>query len=251
MGSRKQGTGGLGSEYEKLVHPPSDERPSWTKIALGLLLFAPVGFYFLMRRFRRARLVSISAATLLTLVLLVSLGAALGSDDTNPRLEEASVQGAATETATKTPAQLKAARVHAAKVARLRARTKAREARRARQRAREEARAHAAYVAAANRWHAGFHAYDYGEGLYYRWRDGLGCAIYSDYCWRLEVTTRGGCSSLFVEANEKNRAGTIIGDLIDARDNIPPKTRVLFELDSTAGSTYSVASGLTITCNRY
>jgi hypothetical protein len=251
MGSRKQGTGGLGSEYEELVHPPGDERPSWTKIVLWLLLFAPVGFYFLLRRFRRARLVSISAATVLTLVLLVALGAALDSGDTNPRLEEASAQGATKKTVTKTPAQLKAARVRAAKVARQRARTKARAASLAKQRARAEARAHAAYVAAANRWHTGFAAYDYGEGLYYRWRDGLGCAEYSDYCWRLEVTTRGGCSSLFVEANEKNKAGTIIGDLIDARDNIPPKTRVLFELDSTSGSTYSVASGLTITCNRY
>ena len=63
-----------------------------------------------------------------------------------------------------------------------------------------------------------------------------------------EVITRGGCDSLYVEANERNRAGTIIGDLIDSRDNIPPKTRVLFELGSTSGVTDSVASSPTITC---
>jgi hypothetical protein len=245
---RKESTG-LGSEYEKIVHHPS-ERPkpeprSIRKIALWVVLLMPVGLYFLVRRFGGPRAVGFVVAILVPLMLLVALGAVLGSDvESSPPAAEASSKP-------QQPAQLRAERIRAAKIARQQAHAKARTAKIVRERARAEARAHAAYVAAANRWHTGFEAYDYGEGLYYRWRDGLGCAAYSDYCWRLEVTTRGGCSSLFVEANEKNRGGTIIGDLIDARDNIPPKTRVLFELDSTAGSTYSVASGLTITCNRY
>jgi len=45
---------------------------------------------------------------------------------------------------------------------------------------------------------------------------------------------RSGCSYLAVQANEKS-GGTIIGDLIDSRDNLPPKTPALFELDSTSG----------------
>jgi hypothetical protein len=134
----------------------------------------------------------------------------------------------------------------AAKVARQRAAARATAAR---QRASARARAHAAYVAAANAWHRGYQAYDYGAGIYYRWRNDLSCAQYASYCWRIEVVVRDGCSSLFVEANEKDSSGTIVGDLIDSRDNIPPKTPALLELDSTVNNSSDVASAPTITCN--
>lgn len=124
-------------------------------------------------------------------------------------------------------------------------------ARAAQQQARDEARAHAAYVAAANAWHSGYDVFDSVQGVYFRWRDDLSCASYETYCWRIEVITRGGCSSLFVEANELDTSGTIIGDLIDSRDNVPPKTPALLELDGTSGSTSSRAHISAITCNTY
>jgi hypothetical protein len=250
VGSREKRSKGLGSEYEELVNPsglPQDGGPSTKKIVLWLLLFWPVGFYFLTRRFRRSRVVAVLVATLSLVVLLGILGAVLGSGGTSPSAAKAPEQ----QKPAKTSAQLRAERRHQALIARQKVRAKEKAARIARERARARAQAHAAYVAAANRWHQGYRPYDYGLGIYYRWRDNLGCASYSDYCWRIEVITRRGCTSLFVEANETNASRTIIGDLIDSRDNIPPRTPALFELDSTSGATSSYASAVKITCNQY
>jgi len=124
-------------------------------------------------------------------------------------------------------------------------RARAKAAARARARARAEAKAHAAYVAAANAWHRGYTQYD--ANTYYRWRHGISCT-YADYCWHIEVITRYGCSSLFVEANELS-GSTNVGDLIDSRNNLTAETPALLELSSTSGSTSTVASAPTITCN--
>src|SRR5262249_60152222 len=103
-----------------------------------------------------------------------------------------------------------------------------------------------AYIRRINAWHADYY-FSGADGIYYRWRRDLGCAAYSDYCWRIEVITRDGCGSLFVEANEMS-GGTSVGDLIDSRDNVAPRTPVLLELDSTSGIGNTTASAPTITC---
>jgi hypothetical protein len=133
----------------------------------------------------------------------------------------------------------------AARKARVAARARAKAAAAARARAKKEAAAHAAYVAAANAWHRGYSQYD--ANTYYRWRHGISCT-YADYCWHIEVITRYGCSSLFVEANELS-GSTNVGDLIDSRNNLTAKTPALLELVSTSGSTSTVASAPTIKCN--
>jgi hypothetical protein len=139
----------------------------------------------------------------------------------------------------KTPRYVRAQKQAAA---RAQARMRAREAAAAKRRA----AAHAAYVRAANAWHQGY--YQYSPALWYRWRNDLDCSDYSNGCWRIEVVTRDGCSSLFVEASEL-RGNTNVGDLIDSRDNVTPKTPVLLELDSTVENNGpDVASAPTITC---
>ena len=196
---------------------------------LGLLLFFPVGLYFIVRRLGGRKRLGLAVAILSPIMLLVVIALATPSVDTNPSSAEASSKAHAT---TKTPAQLKAEKARA----RQRARANARAAKIARERARERARAHAAYVATANRWHRGYIKQD--GNVYWRWRDGLSCADYvSNGCWHVEVTTRNGCSSyVAVNANEY-RGNAIINALLDNQGfGIPPKTPRIFELDADAGN---------------
>jgi hypothetical protein len=286
--------------------------PSTTKIVLGLILFWPLGLFWLLRRFHFRTGVAIALPAVLLVVFIAGVAAVAsssgGSNNDETRAAETSNRTLAAHSCGRiissrvretfivittdsscararsnagsffTPASdgagwvavgyclsgtfypgnnsVKACphptsaerRGHRLVLARI-ARVARERARLARERAKARARAHAAYVAAANAWHSGYDLSDPSQALYYRWRHDLSCAAYSTYCWRIEVITRDGCSSLFVEANEEDSGGTIIGDLIDSRDNIPPKTPVLLEMDSTSGSTSSVASAPTITCN--
>jgi hypothetical protein len=185
--------------------------------------------------------------TALSVVFLASgLTACGGSREASKPAKptQAQIQARAKAKAQALKASRRKARV-AARKARVAARARAKAAAAARARAKAEAKAHAAYVAAANAWHRGYIQYD--ANTYYRWRHGINCS-YADYCWHIEVITRYGCSSLFVEANELS-GNTNVGDLIDSRNNLTPKTPALLELISTSGSTNTVASAPTITCN--
>jgi hypothetical protein len=240
---RQKGSTGLGAEYEEVVHPsdpPGRQQRGVGKIVLWIVLFMPVGLYLLVRRLGGRKAVGFAVAVVVPLVLLTALGAALGPDDeTSPPVAEASSK---LQQPAKSPEQIRADRIRAAKVARQQASAK----KRARERARAEARAHAAYVAAANRWHKGFNQQD--GNVFWRWRDNLSCAEYAlDGCWHVEVVTRYGCQTyVAVQANEY-KGGAIINELLDNQGyGIPPKTSRIFELDADPGNV--TADDLTIDC---
>ena len=61
------------------------------------------------------------------------------------------------------------------------------------------------------------------------------------------MVARDGCSYLEVDSNEM-KGGAIVGQLLANQANVPPDTRVIFELDADAAN-ISEASAPTITCN--
>jgi len=146
-----------------------------------------------------------------------------------------------TVTAKKTHAELIAA-------ARARAKAWAKAQAAARARAKARAKAAAAAYAAANRWHQGYDLYS--DSVAYKWLSpgSVTCAEYTLYsCWKIEVVARDGCSYLEVDSNEM-KGGAIVGQLLANQANVPPDTRVIFELDADAAN-ISEASAPTITCN--
>jgi hypothetical protein len=114
---------------------------------------------------------------------------------------------------------------------RAKARARARAAAAAAKRAAAERAAHAAYVRAANAWHAGYYQQNYN--VYWKWADTGNCADYvTGGCWHVKVITRYGCSNYVeVDANEYH-GNTIIDQLLDNQAyGIPAKTPRIFELD--------------------
>jgi len=113
----------------------------------------------------------------------------------------------------------------------------------------DAAKARAQRIAAANAWHAGYIGpipTDNGSG-YTKWRTDLGCASYAvNGCWRIEIVTSAGCSSMYVQINEMS-GGTIVGNAIASQENVPPRVPVLLELDADQSSSVT-ASAPTITC---
>jgi hypothetical protein len=98
--------------------------------------------------------------------------------------------------------------------------------------AKARARAHAAYVAAANRWHRGYAQQNYN--VFWKPVRGRLCAASAPYgCWHIQVITRAGCPThAAVVANEYD-GKTIVGSLIANNPvGIPAKTPAVFELDS-------------------
>jgi hypothetical protein len=120
--------------------------------------------------------------------------------------------------------------------------------------ARVAARARRAYLRRVNTWHRGYFpvqtdTYDTDPGAYAKWIRTGSCQDFAEYgCWHVEVIVRDGCPSYVgVEANEY-RGNAVVSDLLDNNGTgLPPKTRVIFELDATQAGT--TANDLKVQCD--
>jgi hypothetical protein len=184
-------------------------------------------------RSTKAKISIIAGAVILVAVIAsASTGGGGPSSEINANSAEPTSTAPAAKAVVKSAAQIKAEAKAEARKARI-ARAKARAAAR---RARAAAAAHAAYVAAANRWHRGYYRQD--ANVYWQWRNGLSCQEFAQSgCWHVAVVTRDGCSSyVAVNANEY-QGGAIVGQLLDNQGyGIPPQTVRIFELDADAGN---------------
>lgn len=80
-------------------------------------------------------------------------------------------------------------------------------------------------------WHSGYRGPN-SHGVYGRWRSDLRCRPYATYgCVHFEAITARGCRYMQITVAER-RGGAIVGTMIDNEVNVPPKTRVIFELDA-------------------
>jgi hypothetical protein len=192
------------------------------------------------RRSTKAKAAMVAVGVIIS---LAAIGAATGGGGGKQAVVTVThTQTTTPEPPVQTPAQRRAAAKAVAR-ARTIARTRARAAVRAERLA---AAQHAAYVAAANRWHLGYVQQD--GNVYWQWRNGSSCQEFAQSgCWHVAVITRFGCSSYVgVNANEY-QGSSIIGQLLDNQGyGIPPKTVRIFELDADTSSV--TANDVSIDC---
>lgn len=228
------------SEPENTSEKEQKERtfPLALKVVVGVL-FWPAGFYWLLQAWKGNKTLSIAGSIALT-VVVVGLVSALPTDDkktatsatsttsttaepdtSKPVVMVTDVEGSECESGTTKYGRCPESEYFGKTMAEVRAEKAAQfaAARLAEKAAREEEQRQQAEYEAENKWHQGYIMYS--ETIAFKWASDE-CDNSTFGCYGMDMVTKDGCDSLYVELQLQDSQGSAIGYTNDTASALEP-----------------------------